>query len=171
MFPGVSGTWLDPVYINGQRTLATGAVQPSYFFEELLVGNGIGKLASGIVGMIKGVGFAAKGGSTTLYRAVFKAELDDIAINGIRNAPGYETGKLFATSAQDAANFGRLNFGLDKQPFTIIKTSIPNKYSPMLYRGEMDLMQGVSVPRSLFNQLSKPSIFNNTPLPNHSWIR
>jgi len=58
MFPGVSGTWLDPVYINGQRTLATGAVQPSYFFEELVIGNGIGKLASGIVGMIKGVGFA-----------------------------------------------------------------------------------------------------------------
>ncbi len=61
MFPGVSGTWLDPVYINGQRTLATGAVQPSYFFEELVLGNGIGKLASGIVGMIKRVGFAAKG--------------------------------------------------------------------------------------------------------------
>jgi hypothetical protein len=63
MFPGVSGTWLDPVYINGQRTLATGAVQPSYFFEELVIGNGIGKLASGIVGMIKGVGFAARGGN------------------------------------------------------------------------------------------------------------
>lgn len=114
---------------------------------------------------------AAKGGSTTLYRAASQAELDDISINGIRSAPGYETGKLFATSAQDAANFGRLNFGFDKEPFTIIKTSIPNKYAPMLYRGEMDLMPGVSVPSSLFNQLSQPSIFNYTPIPNHPWIK
>ncbi|RQO30391.1 hypothetical protein DBR32_12540 [Taibaiella sp. KBW10] len=116
-------------------------------------------------------GAAAEGESTTLFRAVSKSELDDIAINGIRSSPGYETGKLFATSAEDATNFGRLNFGLDKQPFTIIKTSIPNKYSSMLYRGEMDLMQGVSVPNNLFNQLSKPSIFNQTPLPNHPWIK
>jgi hypothetical protein len=106
-----------------------------------------------------------------LYRAVSQAELDDIALNGIRNLPGYETGKLFAGSVQDATNFGRLNYRFDKLPFTIIKTSIPKKYGSMLYRGEMDLMQGISVPRSLFNRLSKPTHFNYTPLPNHPWIR
>jgi hypothetical protein len=118
-----------------------------------------------------GIGLVPKEGSVTLYRAVSQGELNDMRINGIRNANGYETGKLFATSPQDAANYGRLNFGFDRQPFTIIQTSIPNRYSPMLYRGEMDLMQAVSVPKSLFNQLSKPNIFNYTPLPNHPLIR
>jgi len=118
------------------------------------------------------LGATIRGGwRTTLYRAVSKAELDDIAINGVRNSPGYETGKLFATSRQDAANFGRLNYKFDKQPFTIIKTSISNRYIPMLYRGEMDLMQGVSVPSNLFQKLSTPSIFNHSPLPNHPWIK
>ncbi len=135
----------------------------------LLAVEGYGGGAFGKVS--KELSIAGEEGKTILYRAVSQAELDDIAIHGIRNAPGYETGKLFATSAQDAANFGRLNYGLDKQPFTIIKTSIPNKYSSMLYRGEMDLMQSVSVPKNLFNQLSKPGIFNKTPLPNHPLIR
>jgi hypothetical protein len=128
------------------------------------------RLASSSGKVVK-AGEIAKGGRTTLYRAVSQAEVDDIAINGIRNAPGYETGKLFATSAQDAANFGRLNFSLDKQPFTIIRTSISNKYASILYRGEMDLMQSISVPNNLFNQLSKPSILNHIPLPNHPWIK
>ena len=118
-----------------------------------------------------GTYLGAKMGSRTLYRAVSNAELSDIASYGIRNANGYETGKLFATSVQDAANFGRLNFGLDNEPFTIISTTIPKRYSPQLYQFETDLMQGVSVPNNLFNKLSKPQVFNYTLLPKHPWIK
>lgn len=51
--------------------------------------------------------------TTTLYRAVSSAELTDIGQNGFRMAPGsYETGKLFAISAEDAAQFGKNNFHL-----------------------------------------------------------
>jgi RHS repeat-associated protein len=110
-------------------------------------------------------------GSTKLYRAVSKAELDDIAKNGIRNSPGYESGKLFATTAQDASNFGKLNYGFDKEPFSIIQTKIPNKFTSQLYKGEMDLMDAVSVPKNLFNKMAVPKTLSSTPLPRHPWIK
>ena len=110
-------------------------------------------------------------GSTKLYRAVSKAELDDIANNGIRNASGYESGKLFATTVQDASNFGNLNYKFDKEPFTIIQTKIPNKYSSQLYKGEMDLMDVISVPNDLFNKLTTPKTLFSTPLPKHPWLK
>lgn len=106
-----------------------------------------------------------------LFRAVVDDELNDIPINGIRNTSGYATGKLFATTADDAANFGRINFSFDKKPFTIIKTSISTRYLPMLYQGEMDLMQAISVPNNLLNKLPKPTILNNSPLPNHPFLK
>jgi RHS repeat-associated protein len=63
-----------------------------------------------------------------LFRAVSKAELDDIALNGLRmGEKGYETGKLFATSLEDAAQFGRYNFQLDKVPNQLIKVKVPKK--------------------------------------------
>jgi hypothetical protein len=63
----------------------------------------------------------------------------------------------FSNSAQDTANFGKLNYDFDKRLFTSIRTSISNQYTPMLYKGEIDLMQGVSVLSSLFDKLSKPA--------------
>ena len=45
-----------------------------------------------------------------MYRAVSKAELDDIAQFGFRTkAGGYETGKLFAPTFKEAAQFGKNN--------------------------------------------------------------
>ena len=113
----------------------------------------------------------AVGGNTQLFRAVSDNELADIGQNGIRNANGYQTGKLFATSAEDAASFGKLNYRLDNEPFTIIQTSIPNKFAPSLYKGEMDLMEAVNVPTNLFNKLSKPNPFSSSPIPKHPWLK
>jgi len=55
-------------------------------------------------------------GNTMLFRATSKSELDDINSNGLRTTPGqFETGKLFATSLDDAAKFGKNNFKLVQQ--------------------------------------------------------
>lgn len=152
------GAWLP------KRQLASGALVDANWIIDL--GVGVGSISFKLLGNL-----TARLGSTTLYRAVSMAELDDIAINGIRNASGYQTGKLFATTAEDAANFGKINYFFDKQPFTIIKTSIPNRYLPMLFKGEMDLMPAISVPTNLFNQLSRPNILNKIPLPNHIFFK
>jgi hypothetical protein len=48
---------------------------------------------------------------------VSKSELDDIAANGVRTTSGgYESGKLFATSLDDATKLGMNNFKLDGIP-------------------------------------------------------
>jgi hypothetical protein len=68
--------------------------------------------------------------STTIYRAVSKAELDDIAAFGLRNKAGaYETGKLFAPTVKEAAQFGKNNFIFDGLPNTIIKVRVPERES------------------------------------------
>ena len=68
-----------------------------------------------------------------LFRAVSKAELDDIMhFGGLRQKPGglsYE-GKLFATSTEDAAHFGRINYRLDiaiglDNPFHVVEVNVP----------------------------------------------
>lgn len=58
---------------------------------------------------------------TTLYRAVSDDELADVAKNGFRPGRNSMETKLFATSAEDAAQFGRANYGLDGKPFTLLR--------------------------------------------------
>jgi len=167
------------IVVNSIKTYATGSdtygVETSNAEATLNLASviPIGRMAgAGSKLLSTGLSIAAKGESITLFRAVSQAEIDDIALNGIRNVSGYETGKLFTASAQEAANYGKLFYNsFGKEPFSIIKTSIPLKYTPMLYRGEMDLMNAISVPTSLLNQLSKPKILNYIPLPNHRWIK
>ncbi|MCP3869804.1 MAG: hypothetical protein GY703_17265 [Gammaproteobacteria bacterium] len=90
---------------------------------------------------------ATKSGSTTLYRAVSKAELDDIAANGLRTTPGgYETGKLFATSLDDAAKFGKNNFKLDGISNHLIKVDVPNSVMKGATNFMADGMKAVSIP-------------------------
>ena len=94
---------------------------------------------------------AAKGGSTTLYRAVSKAELDDIAQFGLRNKAGaYETGKLFAPTAREAAQFGRNNFMFDGIPNTLIKVKVPNSVMNNAYMFGADGMNAISIPSNQF---------------------
>jgi len=86
--------------------------------ESIRQGQATVELAFGFLGMVPGgAGGATKGSSSTIYRAVSKAELDDIAKFGFRNKAGaYETGKLFAPTAKEAAQFGRNNFIFDNLP-------------------------------------------------------
>ncbi|WP_164875604.1 RHS repeat-associated core domain-containing protein, partial [Apibacter sp. HY039] len=129
--------------------------------------------------MIPFIGWGATGAkmalksnkSIKLYRAVSKAELDDIAKNGVRLLPGGYEDKLFAMSKKDASNFGYLNFGRDETPFTIIQTSIPKKFESLLYKGEMDGMKALSVPGNLLKELSSPKVFNHTSVPFNNFGR
>ena len=108
---------------------------------------------------------ASKNGSTILYRAVSKAELDDIAANGVRNSSGYETGKLFATSLDDAARFGKNNFKFDGVENFIIKVKVPNSVYNNAFKFETDLMKAISIPSEHLKHL------NATPLNYYPWLR
>ena len=123
-----------------------------------------GKLAMWGAKITDKVGDVTKGGSTTLYRAVSKAELDDIAANGLRTIPGgYETGKLFATSLDDAARFGKNNFKLDGVPNHLIKVDVPNSVMKEATNFTADGMKAVSIPANQLNKLGSMP-FNYSPL-------
>ena len=97
---------------------------------------------------------AAKGGYSTIYRAVSKAELDDIAKFGFRNKAGaYETGKLFAPTLEEAAKFGKNNFMFDGIPNTIMKVRVPNNVLNGAYRFGADGMNAISIPANQLNLL------------------
>ncbi len=75
------------------------------------------------------------------------AEARDIAANGFRQAPSglsYE-GKLFATSAEDAARFGRINYSLDQEPFHIVEARVPTSFANSLFSGTADRMPFLAV--------------------------
>jgi len=74
--------------------------------------------------------------------------------------------KLFATSADDAARFGRANYGLDGKPFTLLEARVPNPIANMLYRGSADSMaiRGLD-PSNLgaFNRAARVRQLNSIP--------
>jgi hypothetical protein len=113
----------------------------------------------------------AKETAEKLFRAVHKTELDDILEFGFRNKSGYETGKLFATNFEDAINFGRLNYKLDKTAFHIIESSFPSYMEHLLFKGEMDAMKAISVPTELLNKLPINNIFDYLKITSHPFIK
>jgi hypothetical protein len=98
-----------------------------------------------------------------LFRAVSRAELDDIAdFGGFRQKPdrlSYE-GKLFATSTEDAAAFGRINYRLDlsigrDQPFYIVEASIPSSLVRQFESQTVDFMPAVYVPEEMLSLVNQ----------------
>jgi len=106
--------------------------------------------------------------TVSLFRAVSKAEAEDIAGHGFRQAPSglsYE-GKLFATGADDAARYGRINYGQDGVPFHIVETRVPRSFADQLYTGTADRMTFRAVdPDQLagLNRLDSTSIWDHVP--------
>ncbi len=105
---------------------------------------------------------------TLLYRDVAKAELDDIAQAGFRQHPNSLSleSKLFATSPEDAASFGRDNFRFDNVPFHLIEarmpTAIAEQFEPLL----LDFKPAVNVPRELLPLLNQHvTVRELTPIP------
>src|SRR5215510_13643758 len=88
-----------------------------------------------------------------LFRAVSQAELNDVTnFGGLRQKPdglSYE-GKLFATSAEDAAHFGRINYRLDiiiglDNPFHVIEVSVPETLMRHFTSRALDFMPAVYI--------------------------
>ena len=103
-------------------------------------------------------------GSSNIYRAVSQPELDDIAKFGLRNKAGaYETGKLFAPTAREAAQFGKNNFMFDGHPNTIMKVQIPNSVLNNSYRFGADGMNAISIPANQLHRL-RATPLNLSPL-------
>ena len=123
----------------------------------------------GSVATSNSVGGLITGGGntiTSLFRAVSKAELDDIALHGIRTLPrtGYETGKLFATSLDDAARFGRGNFSFDKIPNHLIRVDVPSSVMKNSLKFSADGMNAVAIPANQLGKLQSIFRFNFSPL-------
>jgi len=120
--------------------------------------------------MIPFLGWGATGaklgkkGYTTVYRAVSKAELDDIAKYGFRNKAGaYETGKLFAPTLEEAAKFGKNNFMFDGLPNTLIKVQVPNSVMNGAFKFGADGMNALSIPANQLHLLQATPL-NYSPL-------
>lgn len=123
-------------------------------------------------GLTFGLKRFAKGTNTNYYRAFSADELLDVANNGFRGAPGgggYNQSKLFASSAQDASNYGRLFYQSDKKPYFILKTSVNNKYE-VFFKTQMDMMEGTDIPLK-FLKANKTSVIDEIPIPDHPWIK
>ncbi|MFY0256505.1 RHS repeat-associated core domain-containing protein [Chitinophaga sp. 30R24] len=134
------------------------------------VGFGAEKIGETVVAS-KGAGLVKSGigalNSTTLYRAVSGGELASIAEKGgLSMSPGtYETGKLFATSSSDAAQFGKFNYGFDQTPNTIIKVKVPNAVMKTVTRFEADGMPAVSIPANQLPKINFVKPLNFSPRP------
>jgi hypothetical protein len=96
----------------------------------------------------------------SLYRAVAKAELDDITQVGFRQHPDSLSleSKLFATSLEDAARFGRDNFRFDKVPFHLIEVRVPTSIVDQFERVMLDFKPAVNVARELLPLLNRHAI-------------
>ncbi|MBK8909912.1 MAG: hypothetical protein IPM61_01145 [Chlorobi bacterium] len=102
--------------------------------------------------------------TTSVYRAVSQAELSDIAQNGLRNlAGGYETTKLFAPTAKDAAGFGQLLFRADQQPFYVIEARISSSIMNGATPFRADGFSAIAIPSTQLSQI-QVNVLNYTPL-------
>jgi hypothetical protein len=103
---------------------------------------------------------------TALYRAVSEAERADlVAGNGFRAGPNSYEGKLFATTPEDAASFGRINDSLTPggEPFHIVETRVPGSAMNGFERMPMDGMPAVHVPEGQLGVLGPPNIWDSVP--------
>jgi RHS repeat-associated protein len=107
----------------------------------------------------------------TIFRAVSDAELKDIANFGFRPNPdqrGYGTEKLFAPTIEEAAQFGKNNYGLDLKylkkevPNTIVEVKVPNSVLKEAYKFTADRMNAISIP-SIQLHLLKGKPLNYSP--------
>ena len=85
-----------------------------------------------------------------LYRAVSDKELADLLKNGFRPGKGTLEAKEFATSAEDAAKFGRDLYKLDQQPFSIVQANVDSSALSQATRMTLDGKPAVVIP---YNEL------------------
>ena len=104
----------------------------------------------------------------SLYRAVAKTELDDITQAGFRQHPEALSleSKLFATSPEDAARFGRDNFRFDEVPFHVIEVQMPTSIAEQFEKLTLDFKSAVNVSRDMLPLLNEhATVLEITPIP------
>jgi hypothetical protein len=103
---------------------------------------------------------------------VSKAELDDITyFSGLRQKPdglSYE-GKLFATSLEDAARFGRINYLLDStigldNPFHVVEVNVPETLVRHFTFRILDFMPAVYIADDFLPLLNCHAIIREMPV-------
>jgi len=125
--------------------------------EAYKAGYAINHFGRGVLGLINSVGyggdappgFAAMGPlagiaareanaareTTTLYRAVSRAELDSVAkLGGFSPGPGAMGNKWFAESAADAAAWGKKFYAFDKEAVFTLRVDVPNDLAGQMMR-------------------------------------
>ncbi|MBM1143396.1 hypothetical protein GN155_006385 [Alcanivorax sp. ZXX171] len=81
--------------------------------------------------------------------------MDDINKNGLRTmAGGYETGKLFGASAEDAAKFGKNNFKLDGIENYVIRVDVPGEVMREANKFRADFMDAFFIPADRLDELN-----------------
>lgn len=103
------------------------------------------------------------------FRAVSRAELDDLAVNGFRAGANSYEGKLFASSADDAAFFARdVLYPLAGQVSEFVKVEVPASFASKLFSFTADGKAAISVGPELLdelNEVGKVTVLNSIPLP------
>ena len=101
-----------------------------------------------------------------------KAELDDMThFGGLRQRPdglSYE-GKLFATSLEDAAHFGQMNYRLDRtigldKPFHIVEVAVSDTFTHHFLFQTLDFMLAVYIAEDLLPLLNSQAIISEVPV-------
>ena len=101
-----------------------------------------------------------------------KAELDDIAHFGVlRQKPdglSYE-GKLFATSIEGAAHFGRINYRLDStigldNPFHVVEVNVPETLVRYFTFRTLDFMPAVYIADDFLPLLTRRAMIREIPV-------
>jgi hypothetical protein len=90
---------------------------------------------------------------------------------GLRQQPrglSYE-GKLFATSAEDAAHFGRINYRLDRtinldNPFHIVEVTVPDTFTQYCTFQVLDFILAVYVAEGLLPFLNSQATLSEVPV-------
>jgi hypothetical protein len=109
---------------------------------------------------------AADDATIPLFRAVMQSELDDIVSQqAFRNPFGIEV-KYFSTTAEGAASYARqAHRAFGDGPFTLIETRMPANLVNSTMRATVDRgINTVTVPTELLPLLSRPRIWNFSPL-------
>jgi|GEM_PF-2018746 len=110
--------------------------------------------------------------TTTLYRAVSKDELLDVADNGFRLGPNAMGNKWFAESAGDASEWGKKFFKWDKEPVFTMEVKLPNSVADKFMRNPK--LDGIGPARSadadllkLLNKEADVKVLNGNVLPSN----
>lgn len=94
------------------------------------------------------------------------AEVADLrAVDRFRAGPNSYEGRLFATSPEDAASFGRINDSLAPggEPFHSVETRVPGSVLETFGTMPIDGMFAVHVAETQLDTLGSPSIWGSVP--------